>query len=133
MTTKIEVKLLLGLFFLLSFAGFCVASENDFTIAVASDSPETTGQISKVAARAAYFLFFDKDGNLVEPVTNPHGGVTRGAGPRAADFLIKKNIQVVIAGHFGSKMANALETNNIQYIERHGIVIDEVKKLIDAR
>ena len=131
--TNIHVKILLGLVVLLLFAGLCVAGEEGFTIAVASDSPEATGQISTVAARAAYFLFFDNDGNLLETAANPHADVAGGAGPRAAGFLVDKHIQVVIAGRFGSKMSNALKAANIQYIEKQGIITDEVKRVIHAK
>lgn len=133
MMLKIHVKLVCGLVVILLFAGLCVAGEEGFTIAVASDSPEATGQVSTVAARAAYFLFFDKDGELLEAAANPYADVAGGAGPRAAGFLIDKHIQVVIAGHFGSKMSNALKADNIQCIEKQGIIIDEVERVIHAK
>jgi len=125
--SNIRIKILGGLMALLLFAGHCVASEEDFMIAAASDSKEATGQISRVAARAAYFLVFDQDGNLLETVSNPHADAAGGSGPSTAKFLADKNIKVVIAGRFGAKMANALKAANIQYIEKQGIIIDEVK------
>lgn len=130
---NIHVNILWGLMVLLLLAGHGVAGDEDFTIAVASESPEATGQISTVAARAAYFLFFDKDGDLLEAAVNPYADVAGGAGPRAARFLIDKHIQVVIAGHFGSKMSNALKAENIQYIEGQGTIRDEVEKVIHAK
>ena len=108
------------------FSVFSLAGE-EFRIAVAGDSQEKTGQISKVAARADYFLIFDRDGNLLETVANPHAGTARGAGPKAAKFLAEKRINLVIAGKIGAKMAKALKGDNINYIEKQGIVINEVK------
>ena len=125
--SNIRIKILGLLVTLLLFAGHCVAGEEGFTIAVASDSQETTGKISIVAARAPYFLVFDQDGNLLETVANPNANDAGGAGPRAAAFLADKNIKVVIAGRFGARMSNALKAANIQYIEKQGIIINEVK------
>ncbi len=56
---NIYIKILGGLVVFLLFAGHCVAGEEGFRIAVASDKQEATGQISTVAARAKYFLIFN--------------------------------------------------------------------------
>lgn len=130
---NIRIQILGGLVGLLLFAGHCAAGEEGFTIAVASDSQEATGQISTVAARAAYFLFFDKDGNLLETVANPHADDAGGAGPSTANFLAAKQINIVIAGRFGTKMSNALKAANIKYIEKQGSIIDEVKGVNHAK
>ena len=123
----VRMSIISGLLAWLLFAGICVAGEPEFTIAVAADGQEKTGQISKVAGRAPYFLIFDKGSNLLEAVANPHADAAGGAGPRTANFLADKHIKVVIAGHFGSKMSNALEAANIKYVEKQGIIIDGVK------
>lgn len=130
---NIHIKTLGVLVALLLFTGHCIAGGKGFTIAVASDSQEATNKISTVAARAAYFLFFDKDGKLLETVANPHADAAGGAGPSTAAFLADKNIKVVIAGRFGTKMSNALKAANIHYIEKQGIITDEVKGVIHAK
>ena len=66
--------------------------------------------------------FFDKDGNLLKTVTNPHARDKGGAGPSTANFLADKNIKIVIAGRFGTKMKNALKAANIQYLEKQGLI-----------
>lgn len=116
-----------GLLAWLLFAGICVAAESEFTIAVAADGQEKTGQISKVAGRAPYFLIFDEGSNLLETVANPHAEATGGAGPDTAKFLAGKKINLVMAGRFGHKMAVALTAANIKFIEQQGIIVDEVK------
>ena len=123
---QVRIGIISGLLAWIFFSGLSFAGE-EFRIAVASDNQEKTGQISKVAARADYFLIFDRDGNLLETVANPHADVAGGAGPKAAKFLAEKKINLVIAGKIGSKMAAALKSANINYIEKQGIVINEVK------
>ena len=118
---------------LLLFTGHCVAGEADYTIAVASDSHESTGSISTVAARAPYFLVFDQDGNLLETIANPHTDAPGGAGPSTAIFLADKQVNIVIAGRFGTKMSNALKAANIKYVEKQGIILEVVKGVIRAK
>jgi len=124
---NILMKILGGLLAWLLFAGICVAGEMEFTIAVAADGQEKSGQISKVAGRAPYFLIFDKGSNLLETVANPHADAVGGAGPDTAKFLAGKKINLVMAGRFGRKMAAALAAANIKFIEQQGIIIDVVK------
>ncbi len=130
---NLPMRIFGSLLALLLFAGHCFAEEADFTIAVASDSKETTGQISTVAARAAYFMVFDQDGSLLETIANPHADAAGGAGPSVANFLADKQIKIVIAGRFGMKMSNALKAANIEYVEKQGIIIDEVKGVVHAK
>lgn len=129
----VRISIVGGLVAWFLFAGICVAGEANYTIAVASDSRETTGRISGVAARAAYFLFFDNNEILLETVANPHANVSGGAGPRVANFLADKQIKIVIAGRFGTKMSNALSVENIEYLEKQGKITDEVKGVIHAK
>lgn len=123
---QVRIGIISGLLAWMLFTALAFAGE-EFRIAVAGDTQEKTGQISKVAARADYFLIFDRDGNLLETVANPHADAAGGAGPRAAKFLAEKKINLVIAGKIGPKMATALKGDNINYIEKQGIVINEVK------
>ena len=123
----VRMSIMTGLLAWLLFAGVCVAAESEFRIAVAADGQEKTGQISKVAGRAPYFLIFDKGSNLLETVANPHADAAGGAGPDTANFLAGKKINLVLAGRFGHKMAVALTAANIKFIEQQGIIIDGVK------
>ena len=122
-----QMRLIGGLLVWLLFIGVCIAGEPEFKIAVASNGQEKSGQVSMEAGRAPYYLFFDKDGSLLEAAANPYADTAGGAGGSTADFLAKKKVNVVIGGRFGSKMAAALEAANITYIEKQGIVTDVIK------
>ena len=114
--------------FLLMLAGAASAGEKQLLIAVAGESPEPTSQISKVAARAPYFLLFDGQSKLLQTLKNPNTSATGGAGPSTADFLAKHKATLVIAGQFGRKMENALHSSKIQTVERQGRILDAVKE-----
>lgn len=131
--TNIYKKIFGGLVVFLLLAGHCVAGEVDFIFAVASDKQEATGQVSKVAARAKYFLIFDNDGKLLETVTNPYTDARGGAGPSTVTLLAGKKVNIVVAGRFGSKMSSALKAADIDYFEKQGKVIDAIKGVAYGR
>ena len=91
-------------------------------IAVATFEKTESSQISEKAARAPYYLVFDKSGKLREIISNPFRDAEGGAGPKMADLLAEKNVTVVVAGAFGYKMAKALEAKGIKHHAATGIV-----------
>ena len=91
--------------------------EEKVVIAVASDGETLKAAVSDVAARCPYFLIVDNKGTLLEAVENPYKDNKGGAGAAAANFLAEKNVTIVIAGNFGNKMKDALETNEIAFFE----------------
>ncbi len=105
-----------------------LAGEQVRITAVAATGKDIHSQVSKVAARAPYYIFFDEENRLLGAERNPHAEATRGAGVKAADYLGKKKVQKIIAGQFGQKMLSRLQTHNIQAIRGQGSVIDILKK-----
>jgi predicted Fe-Mo cluster-binding NifX family protein len=124
-----------GLFFSILFVFLLVPSsraqdEKEPRIAIASDGKKEEALVATKAARSSYFLIFDKDGELREVVDNPHKNVGSGAGPLAAEFLAEKEVTLVVAGLFGSKMIAALENEGIRHIELTGKVRDALEKAL---
>ena len=99
-------------------------------ISVATLEKTENSQISDNAARAPYYLIFDKRGNLLEVITNPFREAARGAGPKMADLLASKNVSVVVAGDFGHKMKSALDKKGIDHHEASGIVQNVLEDII---
>jgi predicted Fe-Mo cluster-binding NifX family protein len=99
-------------------------------IAVAALGEAQNVQISEKAGRAPNYLLFDKKGKLLEVVDNPFYEAARGAGPKVARLLARKNVGLVVAGDFGSKMITALDEGGINYKEATGIVKKAVEELI---
>lgn len=99
-------------------------------IAISSDQKNTQSEISSLGGRAPYYLIFNEKGELLETLPNPftedHGGV----GVSTAKMLAEKEVNVVISGTFGRKMADALETEGIKYDEKEGSVEDALKDIL---
>ena len=99
-------------------------------IAIAAIGDSVTSEISKVAGRAPFFLLFDGDGVFLKSIKNPSMNRRGGASSRVVDLLIKESVKTVIAGKFGDKMKNSLETNKIEYHEHAGIAKKTVETFI---
>ncbi len=124
-----KLIIMVGLFLFLSAFVFA-QSQQERIIAVATFEKTESSQISDKAARAPYYLVFDKSGKLLEIISNPFSDAARGAGPQVADLLAEKNVTVVVAGAFGYKMEKALEAKGIKHHEATGIVKKAVEKLL---
>jgi len=111
----------------------CSVGEEEVIIAVASEGKTLKDSVSQVAARCPYFLFIDGTGKLLEAVDNPYEDTRGSAGVSAANFLAERNVTIVIAGMFGNKMKNVLETKEISYFESQGIVEEVIKKVLEER
>ncbi|MBW2651094.1 MAG: hypothetical protein JRC66_08855, partial [Deltaproteobacteria bacterium] len=86
-------------------------------IAVASGDKTAKTSVSNEAAKCPYYLIFDSEGKLTEVIDNPYKNASGGAGPSAANFLAQKGVTIIIAGNFGSKMINTLESKGIAHFE----------------
>jgi len=122
---------LIGLAFLL----YCSVAVNaadfkDEKIAVASSGKTSKASVSNKAAKCPYYLIFDNKGKMTEVIDNPYGDASRGAGPSAANFLAQRDVTIVIAGNFGSKMINTLKSNGITHFEFEGRAYDAVEKVL---
>ncbi len=102
-------------------------------IAVATLEKTENSRIGDKAARAPYYLIFNKGGDFLEVVSNPFRDAARGTGPKVADFLASKNVRLVVAGAFGHKMKSSLDKNGIGYHEASGIVKNVIEDLIKPR
>jgi len=100
-------------------------------IAVAASNKTAKASVSNMAAKCPYYLFFNDKGEMVEVIDNPYKDAIRGAGTSAANFLIQKDVDIIVAGSFGSKMIDALRSNGKIYFEFKGNVDDAVKKALE--
>ncbi len=89
-------------------------------IAIAANSQDAKQEVSMQGARAAYYLIYDTESRAYETVVNPVSHAERRAGPQAAEFLISKKIDKVIAGNFGFKFRDVLEAGGVMCIEKTG-------------
>ena len=92
------------------------------TIAIAADSTDPQGLVSRHAARAAYYLIYDNNGDLLKAIENPGAQVERGAGPTAALFLQQQGVSTIIAAEFGSRFTTELEAEQITASQANGTI-----------
>jgi predicted Fe-Mo cluster-binding NifX family protein len=98
---------------------------SDMKIAIASTATGSVAEVSAHAARAPYYLIYDMNGSFQEAIANPYMGVERGAGRKAAEFLARLGVQLVVAEDFGERFASELEVDGIKPVRKKGIV-DEI-------
>ena len=99
-------------------------------LAVAADGDTLEASVSSMAGRCAYFLIVNTKGELTKALENPHKDEGQ-AGISAAHFLASKNVTTVVAGHFGGKMRDALDSHKIAYVEFRGTVKEAISKALD--
>lgn len=114
---------------LLGGVGFAQAQQAKIVAVAAVDRTENS-QVSSKAARAPYYLIFEKDGKLLEIISNPYHSAARRAGPKVAGLLAGKNVTVVVAGGFGHRMKAALDGEGIRSYETTGVVKKVVQELL---
>ena len=109
---------------LLGGVGFAQAQQTKIVAVAAVDRTENS-QVSSRAARAPYYLIFEKGGKLSEVISNPFHDDAKVAG-----LLTRKNVTVVVAGGFGHRMKTALDEEGISRYETTGVVKDVVQELL---
>ena len=98
-------------------------------IAVAASSKTAKASVSNMAAKCPYYLIFNNKGELIEVIDNPYRDASGGAGPSAANFLAQRDIDIIVAGSFGSKMIDALRNSGKTHFEFKGRVDDAVNRV----
>jgi predicted Fe-Mo cluster-binding NifX family protein len=118
-------------FVLFLYAIVFAQAQSSKIIAVAAVDRTGNSQISQAAGHAPYYLIFDKNGKLLEVVSNPFRDAASGAGPKVAGLLAEKNVTVVVAGDFGYKMKIALDEKVISHLTATGVVQKTVQGLLN--
>lgn len=81
--------------------------------------------------RAAAFVIVDTNTGEQQAVANPAAQFGGGAGIRAAEFLVRHDVEAVISGAFGPKAYDVLHTSGVRlYQAKSGTVDDLVARLL---
>ncbi len=85
-------------------------------IAVTSSGDSLDSLVNEKFGRCQYFIIVDPDTMKFEAVTNPAEKAQGGAGPKAAEVIINKGVNILLTGHVGDKAEKALLRGNIKIV-----------------
>ena len=90
-------------------------------IAVAALSLDESSEISTYAGHAPNFLLFDDDGKLQKIIANPYANLHEDVGDKVVALLQEHHVRLMIAGDFGSHIADELDKKHIGHIKDIGL------------
>lgn len=82
-------------------------------VSIPSRGPTKDSQMDDRFGRAPYFAFFDTETGDTRIEANPHAGGSGGVGPMAAQFLVKNNVNLLIAPRLGGNADETLKAAGI--------------------
>ncbi len=90
-------------------------------VAVAALSLDESSEISAYAGHAPNFLLFDDRGHLRQILANPYANLHEEIGDKVVELLQEHQVRLMIAGDFGSHLADALDRKGIAHIKDVGL------------
>lgn len=125
---KIAKKNLYGIFLLLIITplGNLFAADK---LAVAAEGSEVNSSISSRAARAPFYIIFEKNGRIIMSIKNTAAEESSGASNKAVKLLEKYGVGTLVAGDFGGKILDAMKEQKIKHVIATGIVSDTILSL----
>jgi predicted Fe-Mo cluster-binding NifX family protein len=100
-------------------------------IAVAVNGETRADSVSAQAGGAAFFLIFNKTGELIEKLANSVKNAEN-PGTAVVDFLAGKGATVVVAEGFGPKIVELMKGKGIRAVAFKGNVEEAVKKILQS-
>jgi predicted Fe-Mo cluster-binding NifX family protein len=101
-------------------------------IAVATQGDTVASRVSPQAGFSPFFLLFDQRGILIETLKNPAQSGGMGSGTAAVDFLAKKDVKVIVAEGFGSRIVEYITGKGMKPVEYKGNAADAVKRVLQV-
>jgi predicted Fe-Mo cluster-binding NifX family protein len=99
-------------------------------IAISISAPRPDSSFEPRFGRAAAFAIVDTSTNAQQAVANPAAQLRGGAGIRAAEFLVRQDVEAVISGAFGPKAYDVLHSSGLRmYRAQSGTVNELVNRL----
>ena len=94
-------------------------------IAMASTENHLKASVDQHFGRCDWYCIYDTESKIKSFIENPARYNKEKAGCDAADLLIEKGVQMVIAGRFGSKVVEVFKNKKVQ------MVIPEAQKTLN--
>lgn len=111
-------------------ASFSWAAGKD-KIFVAAKGNTDASEVSEVAARAPYFLIFEKSGKFLGALENPYMASRGGAGTAVVSFLEQKGATMLVAGEFGRNMTSAMSSRGMRFLKFQGSAKEAMERALE--
>lgn len=98
-------------------------------LAVAAEGSEVNSSISSRAARAPFYIIFEKNGSMIMSIQNTAAEESSGASSKAVKLLQKYGVGTLVAGDFGGKILDAMKEQEIKHVIATGIVSETIRSL----
>ena len=85
-------------------------------VCIPSRGPTIDAKMDDRFGRAGYLAFFDSESGSVEVLENIYAGGSGGVGTKVVQFLIQKDVNVLIAPRIGGNADEALRASKIKVI-----------------
>jgi predicted Fe-Mo cluster-binding NifX family protein len=100
-------------------------------IAVSSTGDSLESEASSLFGRCPYYLLVETDSMDFEAVPNPAVNASGGAGVKASQFIVEKNIAAVLTGRVGPNAMKVFrQSGTLLYETQGGTVAEEVQKYL---
>lgn len=114
----------------ISAAEESAAEAPDTLIAVAAEEATEAAEIHTQISQAPHFLLFAHDGSFLKSVPLP--SKIQGKRDALSQFLVEQQVTLLIAAHYDENDLNSLTAHDIIPIERQGVALDEVMRLLQC-
>ncbi|MFC2139046.1 NifB/NifX family molybdenum-iron cluster-binding protein [Bacteroidota bacterium] len=85
-------------------------------IAVSATGGSLESLVSEKFGRCEYFLIIESESMKFEAMSNLGEKMPSGAGPKAAETIIKKGAQVILTGAIGGRAEAVLKSGNVTIV-----------------
>jgi len=103
-------------------------------IAIASKGPELSSQVEPRFGRAKYIVIHDTGSPEPEVLDNQEiSQLTGGAGVKAAEAVVEKNVDYVISQNFGPKALQVFKAANVKAAVVSGETVAHAIELVQRR
>lgn len=105
-------------------------------IALSSSGKDINSNLSEIFGRCPYFFVVEIEGDKImgsETMENTFANQMGGAGIAAAQAMVEKGVNAVIAGSIGPRALDVLRQFNIKIYQGSGLVKKVLQKFIEGR
>jgi predicted Fe-Mo cluster-binding NifX family protein len=86
-------------------------------VAITSLGNNIESKVCEKFGRAPYFVIFNTNNGDIKIINNDAANASGGAGPKAAEIIIRNEAEVILTGNVGNNALTALERAGVKIIK----------------